>query len=105
MSTNLDQILSQQTTTCHCSLVTPDKISPGTRTHRVIAHIITNELDPGEQYYAVPMDSQTIDMVLPSSPTDEAVKAMLSHSGYDMTSTWRLMSWHIPETDGIQDAF
>ncbi len=71
--TNLSQILSQQTTTCHCSLVTPDNIEPGTRTYRVIAHIITNELDPGEQYYAVPMDSQTIDMVLPLSPTDETI--------------------------------
>ena len=97
---NPESNLSQTTTTW--TWVTPS-VKPGQRTYRVMCHIITNALDEGERDYAVPLDSQTVDLVLDKEPCVEAILEALS-CFFDM-SQWRLMDWWQPETDGVADAF
>ena len=51
----------------------------------------------------MPLDSQTVDLVLEKEPCVEAILEALS-CFFDM-SQWRLMDWWLPETDGVADAF
>ena len=103
MNTNLAQILQQETITSTTTWITPS-VEPGQQTWRVMCQIITNELDEGERDYAVPLDSQTIDLVMTTEPCWSSVEQALEEAGWDMNQ-WRLMDWWQPETDGVADAF
>ncbi len=102
MNTNLARIVEEETITSTTTWITPS-VEPGQQTWRVMCQIITNELDEGERDYAVPLDSQTVDLVLEKEPCVEAILEALS-CFFDMNQ-WRLMDWWQPETDSVCDAF